>query len=52
MFDLTDRDWAHFYFDDYDLEAQLIAIRAFLAALREAEAGQKAEIEALAKRAE
>lgn len=51
MFEPTDRDWAHYYFEDYDLEAQLIAIRAFLAASREAEAGQKAEIEALGKRA-
>ncbi|GGA01603.1 hypothetical protein GCM10019071_35290 [Sphingobium fuliginis] len=48
---LTNRDWAHFYFDDYDLEAQLIAIRAFLATSREAEAGQRVEIEALANRA-
>lgn len=52
MFELTDRDWAHFYFEDYDLEAQLIAVRAFLAASREAEAGQAAEITALAERAE
>ena len=51
MFELTDRDWAHYYFKDYDLDAQLIAIRAFLAASREAEAGQRAEIEALAERA-
>ena len=51
MFELTDRDWAHFYFEDYDLEAQLIAVRAFLAASREAEVGQRAEIEALADRA-
>lgn len=52
MFELTDRDWAHFYFEDYDLEAQLIAIRAFLAGSKEAEAGQAAEIRALADRAE
>lgn len=51
MFELTDRDWAHFYFEDYDLEAQLIAIRSFLAMSREAAAGQSAEIEALANRA-
>src|SRR3546814_9892449 len=52
MFELTDRDWAHFYFEEYDLEAQLIAIRAFLASSREAETGQTAEIKALAERAE
>lgn len=52
MFELTDRDWAHFYFEDYDLEAQLIAIRAFLALSRQAEAGQTAEIKSLAERAE
>lgn len=51
MFELTNRDWAHYYFEDYDLEAQLIAIRSFLAASQQAEAGQKAEIEALAERA-
>ena len=51
MIKLTHRDWAHYYFDDYDLEAQLIAIRAFLAASKDAEAGQAAEIEALAGRA-
>src|SRR3546814_19048754 len=52
MFELTDRDWAHFYFEEYDLEAQLIAIRAFLASSREAATGQTAEIKALAERAE
>lgn len=52
MFELTDRDWAHYYFEDYDLEAQLIAIKAFLAASKDAEVGQAAEIKALAERAE
>lgn len=51
MIEMTNRDWAHYYFEDYDLEAQLIAIRAFLAASREAEAGQTTEIEAPAERA-
>src|SRR3546814_18640002 len=51
MFELTDRDWAHFYFEEYDLEAQLIAISAFLASSREAETGQTAEIKTLAERA-
>lgn len=52
MFKLTDRDWAHFYFEEYDLEAQLIAIRAFLACSRDAEEEQAREINALAERAE
>ena len=30
-FELTDRDYAHFHFEDVDLEAQLLAIRAALA---------------------
>jgi hypothetical protein len=51
MIDLSNRDWAHYYFEEYDLEAQLIAIRAFLRSSREAEAAQRAEIEALTARA-
>lgn len=51
MIELTSRDWAHYYFDDYDLDAQLIAIKAFLNASKHAEVGQAAEIEALAARA-
>lgn len=51
MFELTDRDWAHYYFEDYDLEAQLIAIKALLAASISSEAGQAAEIKGLAERA-
>ncbi|OYW46421.1 MAG: hypothetical protein B7Z08_01050 [Sphingomonadales bacterium 32-68-7] len=51
MLELDNRDYAHFYFDDYDLEAQLIAIRAFLGTARSVEADETAEIEALAERA-
>jgi hypothetical protein len=51
MYEPTDRDWAHYYFDDYDLDAQMIAIPAFLASSRESAAGQEAEIKALAERA-
>ena len=36
MFQLTNRDYAHFYFEDFDLDAQLIAIRGSLAAARSA----------------
>jgi hypothetical protein len=51
MMQLTDREYAHFYFEDYDLDAQLIAIRAFLSASRVADRNQTEEIEALARRA-
>lgn len=51
MMHLTDREYAHYYFDDYDLDAQLIAIRAFLSASRAAEKSQTDEIDALARRA-
>jgi hypothetical protein len=52
MFNLTNRDYAHFYFDDYDLDAQLVAIRAALALARAAEAKRTEEIEALTRHAE
>lgn len=48
---LTDREYAHYYFEDYDLDAQLIAIRAFLSASRAAANSQMDEINALARRA-
>ena len=51
MIHLTDREYAHYYFEDYDLDAQLIAIRAFLSASRKAETSQTDEIDALARRA-
>jgi hypothetical protein len=51
MISLTDREYAHFYFQDYDLDAQMIAIRGFLSASRLAERSQTEEIEALARRA-
>lgn len=49
---LTDRENAHFYFEDYDLDAQLIAIRGFLARAREVEDSETEEIKRLAARAE
>jgi hypothetical protein len=52
MFELTNRDYAHFGFDDYDLEAQLIAIKGFLVRSRTVEDEEAAEIKRLAKRAE
>lgn len=52
MLQLEDSDYAHFYFDDYDLEAQLIAIRGFLSQSRYVEDEEDKEIKALAKRAE
>ncbi|VVT10229.1 conserved hypothetical protein [Sphingomonas sp. EC-HK361] len=52
MLQLDDRDYAHFYFDDYDLEAQLIAIRNFLARSSEDERQEDKDIKALARRAE
>ena len=51
MLQLTNRDYAHFYFEDFDLDAQLIAIRGALAAARSAASQETDEIEALAKRA-
>lgn len=48
---LSNRDYAHYYFTAYDLDAQLIAIRAFLSASRTMEREQADEIEALAQRA-
>lgn len=51
MIELTNRDYAHFYFDDYDLDAQLIAIRGALDAARAIEKQQTDEIKALAERA-
>ena len=51
-FDLTDRDYAHFYFEDIDLEAQLLAIRAALARQVRADATLAADITALAARAQ
>jgi hypothetical protein len=52
MMNLTDSDYAHFFFNDYDLEAQLIAIHGFLDRSREHEDEEAAEIKALARRAE
>jgi len=52
MLQLEASDYAHFYFDDYDLEAQLIAIRGFLSQSRDFEDEEGKEIKALAKRAE
>lgn len=49
---LQNSDYAHFFFDDYDLEAQLIAIHGFLDRLREQEDEEAAKIKALARRAE
>ena len=40
MLQLTNRDYAHFYFEDFDLDAQLIAIRGALAAARNRSACQ------------
>jgi hypothetical protein len=51
MFELTNRDYAHFYFEDFDLDAQLIAIRGALASARSATKQQTGEIERLAARA-
>jgi hypothetical protein len=51
MVELSNRDWAHYYFEEYDLEAQLIAIRSFLRSSRKAGAAQQAEIKALTERA-
>ena len=51
MLQLTNRDYAHFYFEDFELDAQLIAIRGALAAARSAASQETDEIEALAKRA-
>lgn len=51
MFQLTNRDYAHFYFEEFDLDAQLIAIRGALAAARTAATQQSDEIERLAQRA-
>lgn len=51
-FDLTDRDYAHFYFENVDREAQLLAIRAALARQAKANETLAADITALAARAE
>lgn len=51
MIRLTDRDYAHTYFDDIDLEAQLFAIRAAIHRNKVAEQVQDAELKALANRA-
>ncbi|KQM36444.1 hypothetical protein [Sphingomonas sp. Leaf10] len=48
---MNDSDYAHYFFDDYDLEAQLIAIRGFLGGARKHENEENAEIKALAQRA-
>lgn len=52
MFELTNRDYAHFGFEDYDLEAQLIAIKGFLLRSRAVEEEEAEEINRLAKRAD
>ena len=52
MINLENRDYAHFFFDDYDLEAQILAIRNFLAVSTELEEAESSEIQALARRAE
>jgi hypothetical protein len=49
---LQNSDYAHFFFDDYDLEAQLIAIHGFLDRSGEHEDEEAAQIKALARRAE
>nr|WP_314444422.1 hypothetical protein [uncultured Sphingomonas sp.] len=49
---LTNSDYAHFFFSEYDLEAQLIAIHGFLQRSQEREEQEADEIRALAKRAE
>lgn len=51
-FELSDRDYAHFYFEEIDLEAQLLAIRAALARQAKADATLSDEIIALAARAQ
>ena len=51
MLHLNDRDYAHFFFDDYALEAQLIAIRGFLGGSGEHEDEEAVEIKVLARRA-
>lgn len=52
MIELEDRDYAHFFFNEYDLEAQLIAIRGFLARSNESEEAEGREIKQLARRAQ
>lgn len=52
QFELTDRDYAHFYFQDVDLDAQLLAIRAALGRQARADAALADDITALAARAE
>jgi hypothetical protein len=51
MLELTNSDYAHFFFEDHDLEAQLIAIHGFLQRSSEVEAQEAAEIRKLAERA-
>lgn len=48
---LENRDYAHSFFEEYDLGSQLIAIRGFLAHSRSSEAEEGAEIKELARRA-
>ncbi|MBB5985487.1 hypothetical protein [Sphingobium lignivorans] len=40
MFELTDRDWANYYFRDNNVENQPIVIRSSLATSREVYAGR------------
>lgn len=49
---LKDSDYAHSFFEDYDLGAQLLAIRGFLAHWRRSEEEEAAEITELAERAQ
>lgn len=51
-FEISDRDYAHFYFEDVDLDAQLLAIRAAIARQARADEVLAAEITALAARAQ
>ena len=52
MATLSNRDYAHFLFEDYDVDAQLLAIRAALATSRRAEQEQSAEIDTIAQLAQ
>jgi hypothetical protein len=48
---IEDRDYAHYFFEDYDLGAQLIAIRSFLAYWQRSEDEESAELRELAEAA-